>query len=270
MSKCLLLCGLLIAAASLTLSAADAPPELPKPREYVCYRADKSPAIDGALADQAWENAPWSADFVDIEGPAKPLPTHRTRMKMLWDDQALYIAAEITEPNVWATIKEHDAVIFQDPDFEVFLDPDNDRLLYGELELNALNTTWDLLLTKPYNDNGRAINGWEIIGLKTATRVQGTINDPRDQDQGWTVEIAWPWKGVKELTAQTIPPTDGDQYRINFSRVNWDTEIAEGKTVKIKNRPEHNWVWSPQGVVNMHVPERWGKVKFSTRAKEAK
>ena len=27
--------------------------------------------------------------------------------------------------------------------------------------------------------------------------------------------------------------------------------------------PENNWVWSPQGAINMHMPERWGFVQFS-------
>ena len=139
---------------------------------------------------------------MDIEGDAKPKPRCATRMKMLWDDQYLYIAAELEEPHLWATLTEHDSVIFQDNDFEVFLDPDGDNQNYCELELNALNTTWDLLLTKPYRDGGRAINAWEILGLKTAVHLDGTLNDPRDKDRGWTVEIAWPWKGLKELTSR--------------------------------------------------------------------
>ena len=65
---------------------------------------------------------------------------------MLWDDDYLYIAAELEEPHVWATLTQHDAVIFHDNDFEVFLNPEGDSHLYAELELNALNTTWDLLL----------------------------------------------------------------------------------------------------------------------------
>src|SRR5262249_3420192 len=37
-----------------------------------------------------------------------------------------------------------------------------------------------------------------------------------------------------------------------------------GKYEKVKGKPEHNWVWSPQGVIDMHRPERWGYVRFST------
>lgn len=28
-------------------------------------------------------------------------------------------------------------------------------------------------------------------------------------------------------------------------------------------KPEDNWVWSQQGVINMHYPERWGMIRFS-------
>jgi hypothetical protein len=30
--------------------------------------------------------------------------------------------------------------------------------------------------------------------------LDGTLNDPSDTDKGWSVEIAWPWEGLKELT----------------------------------------------------------------------
>ncbi|MCE9563490.1 MAG: carbohydrate-binding family 9-like protein [Planctomycetes bacterium] len=237
---------------------------VPHPKGYVCYRAATPIALDGALTDAAWDAAPWTDAFEDIEGDKQPKPRFRTRVKMLWDDEALYIAAELEEPHVWANLTEHDSVIFQDNDFEVFLDPDGDNHLYGELELNAKNTTWDLLLTKPYKDGGKAVNAWEIMGLKTAVLVNGTINDPRDKDTGWTLEIRWPWKGLKELTQNKMPPKDGEQWRINFSRVEWDTEIVADKYQKVKGKPEYNWVWSPQGVIDMHRPERWGYLQFST------
>jgi hypothetical protein len=237
---------------------------LPHPKGYVCFRLTSPIMIDGALTDPAWEQAPWTENFQDIEGDRKTKPTFRTRVKMLWDDEALYIAAELEEPHVRATLREHDSVIFHDNDFEVFLDPDGDSHLYGELELNAFNTTWDLLLTKPYKDSGRALNAWEIIGLKTAVKVHGTVNNSRDTDKGWTVEIRWPWKGIRELSAVNVPPKDGDQWRINFSRVQWDIDIVDGEYKKVPGRPEHNWVWSPQWVIDMHRPERWGYLQFST------
>src|SRR5262249_20753867 len=135
----------LVALGVLLLRAPDEPPAAADdakyipPRGYVCYKAPGIIRIDGKLDDEAWKAAPWTDLFVDIEGDRQPKPPVRTRVKMLWDNDNLYIAAELEEPHVWATLKEHDSVIFQDNDFEVFLDPDGDNHLYAELEVNALN-----------------------------------------------------------------------------------------------------------------------------------
>ena len=110
------------------------------------------------------------------KGDKKPRPRFRTRMKMLWDDQYLYIAAQLDEPHVWATLTERDSVIFRDNDFEVFLNPSKDTKNYYELEINALNTLWDLRLPKPYRDGGPPLNEWDVVGIKTAVHVNGTLN----------------------------------------------------------------------------------------------
>jgi hypothetical protein len=235
------------------------------PHSYLCHRAAQRVQIDGRLDDAAWLDAAWTEDFTDIEGAAKPPPRFRTRAKMLWDENYFYFAAELEEPHVWATLTNRDAVIFQDNDFEVFIDPDGDTHDYFEFELNALNTGWDLLLKKPYKDGGPALNSWDIRGLKTAVRVQGTLNSPRDRDTGWTLEIAIPWRAMAEFAGRPAPPQEGDQWRVNFSRVEWPVEVAQGNYKKLPGRREDNWVWSPQGIIDMHRPEKWGYVQFTRR-----
>ncbi len=249
--------------ACLLLGSLVAFAETPKPRSYVCYRANGAVTIEGSIEDAAWSNIPWTESFVDIEGDIRPRPRFATRVKMMWDDQFFYIAAELNEPHLWATITKHDAVIFHDNDFEVFIDPDGDNHNYGEIEINALNTVWDLRLPKPYRDSGKAEDAWEVEGLKTAVKLKGTLNNPRDIDTGWTVEMALPWKAFAKLTNQSLPPRDGDQWRVNFSRVEWQHEIKLDRYVKVPKTREDNWVWSPQGVIDMHRPERWGYVQFS-------
>jgi hypothetical protein len=234
------------------------------PKGYVCVRAAEPIRIDGRLDDKAWGDAPWTDAFVDIEGDRRPRPRFRTRAKMLWDDRFFYIGAEMEEPHVWATLAAHDSVIFHDDDFEVFLDPDGDNHEYYEIEINALNTEWDLFLKRPYRDGGPALNSWEIPGLKTAVHVDGTLNDPTDTDRGWSVELAIPWSVLAEYAHRPAPPRDGDQWRLNFSRVEWQVDVADGRYRKRPNLKEDNWVWSPQGVIDMHRPERWGFVQFST------
>lgn len=214
------------------------------------------------MTDSAWEKAGWTDDFVDIEGDVRPKPRYRTRVKMLWDATCLYIGAQMEEPHVWGTLTEHDSVIFHDNDFEVFLDPDGDHHRYVELEMNALNTTWDLLLARPYWADGPPIDGFELKGLRTAVHVDGSLNDPSDTDRGWSVEIAIPWDALKQIAGCPCPPRAGDQWRINFSRVQWQHEVVGGKYRKVAGTKEDNWVWSPQGVVDMHRPDRWGILQF--------
>lgn len=237
----------------------------PEPKGYVCVRATGALAIDGRLDEPAWQNAAWTDAFVDIEGDRKPRPPLRTRVKMLWDDHAFYIAAQMEEPHVWGTLTKHDSVIYHDNDFEVFLDPDGDNHDYMELEVNALNAEWDLLLVRPYRDGGPAQDSWEVPGLKTAVHIKGTLNDSSDRDEAWSVEIEIPWQAIADHAHRATPPRAGDQWRVNFSRVEWPMEIVAGKYTKPAGAKANNWVWSPQGVVDMHRPEMWGYVQFSNK-----
>ncbi len=251
--------------AAAALPAA-APAPAAAPLGYVCLRATTPLVVDGRLDDAAWREAPWTADFVDIEGDLRPRPPLRTRAKMLWDDDFFYVGAELAEPGLWATLTRHDSVIFKDHDFEVFIDPSGDSHEYYEFEINALGTGWDLLLPRPYKDGGRAVDAWEIPGMLSAVHLDGTLNDPRDVDRGWTVELAFPWRVLGELARRPAPPRDGDQWRVDFSRVEWTLRVVEGAYQKVPDTKESNWVWSPQGVVDMHRPETWGYVQFSTAA----
>jgi len=237
------------------------------PKGYIVNYIKTAPKIDGDINDKVWRQAKWTADFVDIEGDLKPNPTLQTNVKMLWDDSCLYIAARIYDPQVWANLTRHDDIVFRDNDFEVFLNPNNSTHQYFELEFNALNTVFDLFLNKPYRNGGNAMFGWNAEGLRSAVKVLGTINNPSNTDTGWTIEMAIPFRAIS-LGNDVEVPKEGTLWRINFSRVEWDTKVDEGKYVKLKDAaghdlPEHNWVWSPQGVVNMHYPERWGYLQFT-------
>jgi len=291
-------------------AAAAAPPppapaaasELPAPpKRYGCRKASGPIRVDGKLDEAAWSLAPWTDDFVDIEGDRKPRPRYRTRVKMLWDDRYFYIAAEMEEPDVWASYRERDMIVFHENDFEIFIDPDSDTRQYYELEVNCLGTIFDLFLCRRYKDGGPAVHGWDAAGLLTGIHVDGTMNDPRDEDRGWTLEWAIPWsslvppKGIENCPCEEeekragAAPKPGDTWRVNFSRVQWKHDFeeldAEGRRigpkrgrsfglnddirqppppayVKKPNVPEDNWVWSPQWLVDMHEPARWGFVRF--------
>ncbi len=257
---------LLLAGCASTPAAAphqQSPPPAP-PLRYAAPFATTAPAIDGSLDDAIWQQAPWTSDFQDIEGPSKPKPRYRTRAKMAWDDRYFYIAAEMEEPDVWATYATRDMIVFHENDFEAFIEPPNpaiggeangepsfDDAEYYEFETNCLGTIFDLYLVKKYLDGGPAVQTWNCDGLLTGIKVAGTPNDPRDDDGGWTLEWAIPWASLDppDRTDSNYPiprtggegvrggatPKPGEVWKVNFSRVEWkhnhETLDAYGRRV---------------------------------------
>jgi len=256
------------------------------PRHIVTHKLQEKEEIkiDGKLDEDAWTVIQWSDDFQDISTDV--IPRFRTRMKLRWDDDWLYIAAELEEPEIWANISEtchcinddQDQVIFHDNDFEVFIDVDGSNHHYKEFEINAENQTWILMLDKPYSDGG-VENSSRVFGqdgydmqppLSCGVKInpENALNNPTVKGNHWTVEVGMPISKILEATLHpNKSPKHGDYWRINFSRVQWRVLVENEIYVKDPKYPhEDNWVWNPIGEIAMHLPERWGFLQFSTEA----
>ncbi len=258
---------------------------------YTCHRAPCPIDIDGNLDKPAWRSAPRSRRFVDLVTGEPGLLD--TRVACLWDDEALYVGFWIEEPQVRASLTERDSYIWFDNDVEVFIAGDD---CYYEFEINALNTVYEVFFV--YQDalkkgsrfdtpefdlyernvdvlsgfqdptrNGKHPRGkrwafmdWDFPGLRSAVRVDGAINDPSTIDRGWTVELAFPWKGMRSLFSnRSLPPRDGDTLRASFSR--FEALRYHGKTV-----PESAaWALNEHGVYDSHIPECFPYLHFSER-----
>ena len=225
---------------------------LTDPYGYVACRTSGPITIDGLLDEADWLRAAETEEFRDISGEGFPIPKYRTTARMLWDDDFLYIAAQLEEPNVQARLTQRDTVVYYDNDFEVFIDPDGDAQNYYEIEVNATGVVFDLFLQKPYRAPSRAYVtfSWDAPGMLLATHINGTLNDSTDLDRGWTVEMAIPRRAI---AAEFDNDLQARRYlRLGMSRVEW------------LGRPEENWTWPSTGQVAMHMPERWGYVLLSS------
>ncbi len=223
--------------------------QLTEPRSYDCFRTEGKMRIDGRLDEAAWRRAVPTAPFVDIRGEGYPEPVKKTSVRMLWDDRNLYIGAELEEDDIVARLTQRDTIIYHDNDFEVFIDPDGDGQHYFEIENNARGVVFDLMLDKPYRSGGSFFIPWNCEGLQLAVHCDGTLNKSKDKDRRWFVEMAIPFAALKR---DFNDPKNYKVWRINFSRVQW---LHPGQ-------PEENWVWSPTGRVDMHMPDRWGFLRF--------
>lgn len=229
---------------------------------YQCKRATE--AETDFTSEQFWQNAEYIPYFVDLKtGEKADLPT---QAKMLWNDTCLYVMVEMTEPHLWAEQTENESRIYLDKAFELFIDPDGDGLNYVEYEINALGTTWDLLMAKPYRDGGDAISNYDMRDIEKKIVLNGTLNNPNDIDNGWVLYLAIPFENFRGLCTKSTP-SFGDIWRMNLVRVHWELDVNNGAYIKLKNEETGRniskyWVWSSHGVTNMHIPERFGYVKF--------
>ena len=222
---------------------------LVEPRTYVAYRTEGALNIDGKLDEASWQKAKDTEEFEDISGKGFAAPKYKTTAKMLWDDDFLYVGAILEEPNITAKLNQRDTIIYYDNDFEVFIDPDNDGHNYFEIEVNANNVLFDLILDKPYRTGGDFLLQWDCPGIKSGIHIEGTLNNPNDTDKYWSVEMAIPRQALT-LSFNNLLKA-GNIWRINFSRVEW------------LKKPEENWVWNATGRIDMHMPDRWGYLLFS-------
>ena len=131
-----------------------------------------------------------------------------------------------------------------------------------------MNTVWDLFLNAPYRVGAYPLFEWNLDELKTAIHIEGTLNDPSDTDSFWAVEMAIPLKPYFRMVHGSKGKLrKNEQWRINFSRVQWDHDIVDGKYQRKrengKRLEEHNWVWSNMKTIDMHQPEKWGYIQFS-------
>ena len=259
--------------------------------QYTCYRTPDPITIDGKLKEHVWDIAPESPRFVDVVSGAPGL--YDTRSSLLWDDSYLYVGFRVEEPYVRGELEERDDIIFMENDIEVFIDGGD---TYYEFELNALNTIYEVFFIwqDAYKRDGKfdvpefdlfsgkavsfggnhdrrgsdfwrgthprgnrwAFPGWDFPGLKTAVHVNGKINDDSVPDKGWTVEIGFPWDGMKWLAGgRSLPPRDGDV---------WGIFLARYEKLEVSGRPVHvGWSWNRIGDPDNHIPERFTQIHFS-------
>jgi hypothetical protein len=252
---------------------------------YTACHVSEPITIDGKLDEAAWRQAPRSPRFVDIITGQPPI--HDTYAQLVWDDQNLYVAYRVQEPFVHARYTTNNSPIYKDNDVEMFI---AGRDAYYEFEINGFNTTYEVFFIwdDAYESGGFAqapefarsslvpFNGvgftnhprggrlgdfnWHFPGKQTAVHIDGTVNKDNDRDRGWTVELAFPWSGLKWLAradGRSLPPKDGDIWRMDFSRFNTYKEAPPAKD-------SGGWVWTHHGVWDSHIPECFAYIRFST------
>ncbi len=212
---------------------------------YEVHRAKIAPRIDGKIDDAAWQAAkpvvfvfPWADQTGKLQ---------KTTARLTWDNDNLYIAYECEDDDITAVYTRHDDPTYKDDAVEIFIAPPGVKNLYLGLEMNARAILYDYFFVFPQ----RLLKNYDLPGVQLATSIKGTLNMSGDRDQGWSLEVAIPWRSFADLADNPVPKT-GDRWIANMNR--WDGTEPNRRLSQ----------WSDAGMVkpNPHNPARFGQLLF--------
>ena len=215
-------------------------------RLYDAHRATSPVTIDGRLDDAAWLTADLAGPFVLSDGSG--MPPLACTARLLWDDDALYVAFEADDKDLISPFLRHDDDLFTRDVAEVFLDPEGDGKNYYELEVSPRGVTFDALFPSYRKDLPRS-RAWNAFAFDAAAVTRGTVDDGAS-DEGWTAELRIPWATIS--FAPRTPPAVGDLWRMNLFRIDVH---ADGSG--------HYAAWTPPLRGDFHALDRFGTLRFS-------
>jgi hypothetical protein len=199
-----------------------ADPAPPTVRAAECRWATSRIRIDGKTDEVAWDKAPLIKDFSVFW--QKRLPKTATQARLLWDDRYLYFTAEMEDHDLYADVTQRNGQIWTNDVFELFFKPQADKLIYYEFQVNAAGTQLELFLPSRGSGGYQRFAPLTHFGMESAVKLQGTLNDWRDKDTGWTVEGRIPWTAFEASGGR---PKPGDKWRFALCRFDYSVTFDQ-------------------------------------------
>ena len=149
-------------------------------------RVTNAPKIDGILDDEAWEKAELCKDFMIFKPEnGAPVPAeYQTVVKVVYDDEAIYISAQMNDPDPAGIPKEF-AVRdnFSQADFFlVTINPNDDGQNPFEFIVQSTGNQADSKVS-----NGNEDFNWSAVWE----------SDVSTDDKGWNVEMKIPYRALR-------------------------------------------------------------------------
>ena len=141
--------------------------------------------IDGKLTEAAWARARPATHFVQGEPEEGAAPAEPTEVRILYDDEALYVGAHMTESDTSEIVKR---LVRRDQRghfdyFEVDLDPNLDRQTGYLFRVSAAGVQTDQYLFQDSEDD----TSWDAVWGSAVSR----------DSTGWSVEMRIPFSQIR-------------------------------------------------------------------------
>ena len=211
-------------------------------------RTNTPPVLDGRIDEAAWELADVVSDFVQKDPVNGAAPTKRTEVRVLYDDDTLYIGwiNFDDEPNkIVANDMRRDATMGGEDYVAVFFDTFRDRRNAFGFQVNALGAKFDYTLTDESQLNMNWDETWEAAASIT--------------ERGWEAELAIPFAALRYPTGSNVWGVEFErEVAYNKERINWNNTSRD-----------YNWLAVSQygnlvGLQNLALTDRFRLKPFVT------
>lgn len=175
-------------------------------RAYLAHRAKAPITIDKTDHPEQWAAAMVIDGFHVPTSLGKAV--QRTVGMMLWDDDYLYVRIVAHDTDLLATYTKGTDPLFNQDVVELFLKPWGDKINYYEFEFSPKNAVMALRIAERNKATFLERAAWES-GVRSTAIVRGTLNNPDDNDESYTIIAAIPWANLD------LPGAAGKKPRLN-------------------------------------------------------
>ena len=174
-------------------------------KNALAKRVTDTPIIDGVLNDNAWVTAETNSDFYMLRpsnvGPARS--SHPTTVKIVYDDEAVYFAASMLDPdgkNIASEISQRDEFYEKKTDFiGISLNPYNDDINFLSFIVTSAGTIADMKSVRDYDEGDSNFDA--VFDAKVSK-----------DDNGWYAEFKIPYSALR------FPKKEIQTWGLNFYR----------------------------------------------------
>lgn len=182
---------------------------------YRVERVKNKIIIDGEITEEEWGKIPTIKKFYRAGAIDKKVNSN-TLVWIKYDDNYLYIAGKMEDRDVVAKVTTPDGPVWNDDVFEIFIKPKFKLPHYYEININPIKTIFDAFYPRTRIHFARSCE--YSSGVKVATKIKGTLDNWKDIDEGWDIEIAIPFSSFSDTTE---PPKKGDVWYFAICRYDY-------------------------------------------------
>jgi hypothetical protein len=177
-------------------------------KQLTAVRTATAPKIDGEIDDIEWQKAPVATDFIQYSPFSGRPATHNTEVRILYDDEAIYIAAMMYDTNpdsIYMHLGKRDSDNSLNADqFHIELSTFNDGINGETFKVSASGVQSDSKARTSGDGGmwGRGDSSWDAVWYSKVRVVEN----------GWIAEMKIPYSALR------FPRRDVQTWGINFWR----------------------------------------------------